>query len=134
MSSAVREFLEMPRVPIDEMEVEALKGEVDGWRTVSDLLPREVFEWMARLHDVVRFTKRNYQGATGILMGFKLEPVEYTVGMTEAAYDTLHGKRVIEDKVLVIPAASVMYIEFIGDTRDYDSERDEAEIGETVLG
>ncbi len=134
MSSEVRDFLEIDKKAVDDMSEAELRAEVSGWRAVFALLPRENLEWMARLHDVVRFTRRNYQGSTGLLLGFKLEPTEFTIGLTETAFDTLHGERIIEDKVLVIPAAAVMYHEFIGDSRPFDSMRQESEIGAETLG
>lgn len=133
MGSVVREFLEIEKRPVNDMALDELSSEVEGWRAVYSFMPREALEWMARLHEVVRFTKRNYQGSVGILLGFKLEATEYTIGLTESAYDTLHGKRIIEDKILVIPAAMVAYTEFIEDSRDFDPLQNEADLAGVSL-
>lgn len=134
MGSEVRDFLDLEKRPTSVMDQDELAAEVEGWRVVFSLLPRETLEWMARLHDVVRFTKRNYQGNAGVLLGFKLECVEYTIGLTEVAFDSLHGKRIVEDKVLVIPAAAVMFMEFIGDVRDFDVAMDDERLAVESLG
>lgn len=130
----MRDFLEVEKRPVSEMDFADISSEVEGWRVVFALLPREVMEWMARLNDVVRFTKRNYQGSTGVLLGFKMEPTEYTIGLTEAGFDSLHGIRIIEDKVLVIPANMVAYSEFIGDTREFTPDETEEELAARSLG
>ena len=134
MTTPIREFLDLERHPVDELTNEELASEVDGWRVVFSLLPREVAEWMARLHGVVRFTKRNYQGSTGVLLGFKLEATEFTIGIVETAFDSLKGERVIEDKILQIPAGAVMYVEFIGDVSPYDSAQTEEALAVETLG
>lgn len=134
MGSEVREFLEVEKRPVSEMASDEMAAELEGWRMVFNMLPHEALQWMARLHGVVRFTKRNYQGSTGLLLGFKLEATEYTIGLTETAWDTLHGRRTVEDKVLVIPAAAVMFVEFIEDVREYDSVLEEQELAAESLG
>lgn len=134
MGTAVRDFLELDKDATAEMGIEDLRSEVDGWRTVFSLLPREVLEMMARLHDVVRFTKRNYTSSVGVLLSFKMEPTEYSIGVRETAFDSLRGVRIVEDKVLVIPEAALMFREFISDTQDADPEQEEAVLAQQTLG
>lgn len=133
MDSPVREFLEVARGPVAELSQDDLISEVEGWRMVFGMLPREVLEWMARLYGEVRFTKRNYQGSVGVLLGFKMEATEFTIGLRESGFDALKGVRVIEDKTLVIPASVVAYAEFIGDIQPYDSLQEDAELGAETL-
>ena len=116
------------------MGLSDLQTECEAWRLVFGLFPRGIKEWVARINDIVRFTRRNYQGSVGVLLGFDLEPTEFRIGLTESAFDTLAGKRIIEDKILVIPAAAVMYHEFINDTQDFDPSTIEPEIGAMELG
>ncbi len=133
MSSAVRDFLEVDKQPIDGLSEAELASEVEGWRFVFGLLPREVIENMARLYGEVRLIKRNYQGGAGILLNFKMEVTEYTIGLQETGFDSIRGKRTIESKQLVIPAAAVMYAEFIEDCVDFEPSTVEAELGEQSL-
>ena len=134
MSDEIRDFLEIEKRPTSEMEPDELSAEILGWRTIFSMLPRECLEWLARLHGVVRFTKRNYQGSTGILVGFKMEATSYSIAIRETAFDSLQGKRVIEDKILDIPAAAVMYAEFIGDVQEYDPMQADQELAEVEIG
>ena len=128
MSDEIRDFLEIEKRPTSEMKEEELASEVEGWRSIFSMLPRECLEWLARLHGVVRFTKRNYQGSTGILIDFKMEATSYSIAVRETAFDSLQGKRIIEDKILDIPAAAVMYAEFIGDVQEYDPMQADEEL------
>lgn len=134
MATAIREFLEAPKVPIAEMSFSDLQVEVEGWRAMFGLLPIEVVTWLTRLQDTVRFTKRNYQGQIGVLLGFKLEATEFSIAIQEVVFDSLSGQRFVEDKVLVIPANAVMFYEFIGDRTEYDPTRVEEELGAEILG
>ena len=134
MSDEIRDFLEIEKRPTSEMEEDELASEVEGWRSIFAMLPRECLEWLARLHGVVRFTKRNYQGSTGILVNFKMEATNYSIAVRETAFDSLQGKRVIEDKILEIPAAAVMYAEFIGDVQEFDPVQADQELAEVEIG
>jgi len=134
MSDEIRDFLEIEKRPTSEMEPDELAAEISGWRSIFAMLPRECLEWLARLHGVVRFTKRNYQGSTGILVDFKMEAVNFSIAIRETAFDSLQGKRVIEDKILDIPAAAVMYAEFIGDVQEYDPMLADQELAEVEIG
>ena len=134
MSEEIRDFLEIEKRPTSEMEPDELSAEISGWRSIFAMLPRECLEWLARLHGVVRFTKRNYQGSTGILVDFKMEAVNFSIAIRETAFDSLQGKRVIEDKILDIPAAAVMYAEFIGDVQEYDPMLADQELAEVEIG
>ena len=134
MSDEIRDFLEIEKRPTSEMEPDELSAEISGWRSIFAMLPRECLEWLARLHGVVRFTKRNYQGSTGILVDFKMEAVNFSIAIRETAFDSLQGKRVIEDKILDIPAAAVMYAEFIGDVQEYDPMLADQELAEVEIG
>lgn len=128
MASTIRDFLEIEKRPVADMSVEDLASECEGWRTVFGLLPRDTLEWMARLHDVIRFTKRNYQSSTGMLVEVKMAPVTFTIALQESAFDALDGKRYIEDKVLVIPANFVAYYECIGDRVEYSLEQEDSDL------
>ena len=134
MSDEIRDFLEIEKRPTSEMEPDELSAEISGWRSIFAMLPRECLEWLARLHGVVRFTKRNYQGSTGILVDFKMEAVNFSIAIRETAFDSLQGKRVIEDKILDIPAAAVMYAEFIGDVQEYDPMLADQELADVEIG
>ena len=134
MGTEVRDFLAFEKSPIVDMSEADLRSECGTWRLVYNMLPREVETWLSRMYDVVRFTRRNYQGSVGILLGFKMEATEYTIGLTESAFDVLRGKRIVEDKLLVIPASAIMYHEFIGETRDYDPSLEESAIAAQEIG
>jgi len=125
MAGEVREFLSMSKASTESMTLDELISECEGWRLVMGMLPREIMEWLARMHEVVRFTKRNYQGHIGVLLGVKFEPTEYVIGLDEAAFDSLHGKRVLESKQITLPASAVMYFECINDSQPYDPDRDD---------
>lgn len=133
MSQEIRTFIELEKAPIFQLKISDLQAEVEGWRMCFAMLPKEALEWMARLHELVRFTKRDYKGSTGLLLGFKLQATEFTIGVVEPGFDTIKGVRTIEDKILVIPAAAVAYTEFIGDVRDYSEVIDEQVLGENSL-
>ncbi len=129
----IREFLALAKPDITDMTLEDLQSEVQGWRTVLGMLPREVFEWLARIHEPIRFIKRNYQGHVGVLLGVSFEPVEYILGLDEAVFDSLKGQRMVESKQLTIPANAVMYFEAIYDARQYDPDADDEELGSMSL-
>jgi len=129
----IREFLALEKPDITDMSLEDLQAEVQGWRTVLGMLPREVFEWLARIHEPIRFIKRNYQGHVGVLLGVSFEPVEYILGLDEAVFDSLKGQRMVESKQLTIPANAVMYFEAIYDARQYDPSADDEELGPMSL-
>ena len=133
MAGEVREFLSMEKAPIESMTLDELISECEGWRLVLGMLPREIMEWLARMHEVVRFTKRNYQGHIGVLLGVKFEPTEYVIGLDEAAFDSLHGRRVLESKQITLPASAVMYFEAINDSQPYDPDRDDEELSVMTL-
>ena len=133
MAGEVREFLSMDKSPTVSMTSEELVSECEGWRLVMGMLPREIMEWLARMHEVVRFTKRNYQGHIGVLLSVKFEPVEYVIGLDEAAFDSLHGIRVLESKQITLPASAIMYFEAIHDSQPYDPDRDDEELSTMTL-
>lgn len=122
MSGEIREFLTAERPTISGMSQDDLAAEVEGWRIVMALLPLDIYEWLARMHEVVRFTKRNYTGHVGVLLGVRFEPVEYTIGVRETAFSGLTGKRMVEDKTMTLPAASIMFFEAINDVQDFDPQ------------
>lgn len=135
MGSMIRDFLEIPKVEIGKMTPEQLAMEVEGWRAVIGTLPPEIMQWMARMHEMCRFTLRNYQGHAGILIGVKFEAVEYTVYEQALAFDPILGNQVVEDKEVVIPSAGVSFIEFINDKSPYSRATEDEEIGkQPVLG
>jgi len=127
MPSEIREFLAVDKQPVAEMSLEDLQAEVEGWRLVTGMLPIDVYQWLARMHEVVRITQRNYTGHVGILLGVKFEVTEYTLGLRETAFDQLRGRRIVEDKTLTIPANAVLFYEAIEDQVDFDpAAEDEA--------
>jgi len=129
----IRDFLALEKPDVEGMSDDDIRAEVEGWRTVISMLPREVFEWLARIHEPIRFIKRNYQGHVGVLLGVTFEPVEYVLGLDEAVFDSLRGQRMVESKQLTIPANAVMYFEAIYDARQYDPSADDEELGEMSL-
>jgi len=133
MAGEVREFLSMSKASTESMSLEELVSECEGWRLVMGMLPREIMEWLARMHEVVRFTKRNYQGHIGVLLGVKFVADEYVIGLDEAAFDSLHGRRVLESKQITLPASAVMYFECINDSQPYDPDRDDEELSVMTL-
>lgn len=135
MSSMIRDFLEIPKVDIGEMTPEQLAMEVEGWRAVMGTLPPEVMQWLARMHEMCRFTLRNNQGHAGILIGVKFEAKEFTVYEQALAFDPILGNQVVEDKEVVIPSTGVSFIEFINDKTPYSRAAEDREIAEqNVLG
>ena len=86
------------------------------------------------MYEPVRFMKRNYQGSIGVLIGYKLEAVEFTIGVRESGFDSLRGVKVIENKELVIPANMVAYTEWIGEVLDETAPSTEAQLGQEILG
>lgn len=133
MSDEIREFIGLDKPPIEGMEISDLRSEVDGWRVCFEMLPQEALEWMCRLNELVRFTKRDYKGAVGVLLGFRLEAVEFTIGVIEPGFDSIKGVRTLEKKTLVIPASGVAYKEFLSDVQDYADAVDEQQLGDTEL-
>lgn len=133
MESPVRTFLSLDKPEISEMDSEQLAMEVEGWRTVMGMLPRDILEWLARHHEVIKFTLRNYTGHAGLLLSVKFEPVEYILATREQGFDSLRGKRTIEDKTLTLPASAVLLFESIEEQRDFDPEKDEAKLAGVSL-
>ena len=125
MSGEVRDFLTAERPTISGMSLEDLASEVEGHRLVASMLPREVYEWLARMHETVRITRRNWTGSVGVLLGVKFEPVEYTVGVMERGFDALRGRQIIEDKIVTLPASAVMLFETIGEVTEYDPQAED---------
>lgn len=107
--------------------------EVEGWRAVMGTLPVEQVQWLARMHEEVRFTLRNYTNHAGILLGVKLEPVEYTVYEQALAFDSIRGMQMLEDKEVRIPANGVAYIEFVDDAKPWTKDDEDADLAKTSL-
>lgn len=133
MGSEVREFLAVEKAPVAGLTLEELQSEVEGWRTVTAMMPLDIYQWLARMHEIIRITQRNYTGHVGILLGVKFEITEYTIGLRETAFDTLRGKRIVEDKTLTIPANAVLFFEAIEDQKDYDPDAEDAALAEQEL-
>lgn len=133
MSSEVRDFLSVDKGPVVDMTLEELHSEVEGWRMVTAMLPLDIYQWLARMHEVVRLTQRNYNGHLGVLLGVKFEVTEYTLGLRETAFDPLRGRRMVEDKVLTIPANAVLFFEAIEDQTDYDPADEDAALAKQEL-
>ena len=85
------------------------------------------------MHEIIRITQRNYTGHVGVLLGVKFEVVEYTLGLEEAAFDSLRGRRIVEQKTLVIPANAVLFYESIEDQRDFDPDKADQELAAVEL-
>lgn len=115
------------------MSIEELQAEVEGWRMVTAMLPLDIYQWLARMHEIVRITQRNYAGHVGILLGVKFEVTEYTIGLREKAFDSLRGRQIVEDKTLVIPASSVLFYESIDDQKEYDQEAEDEALKQQEL-
>ena len=133
MSSEIRQFLQLPKEDIATMSQEDLAMEVEGWRAVMGTLPVEQVQWLARMHEEVRFTLRNYTNHAGILLGVKLEPVEYTVYEQALAFDSIRGMQMLEDKEVRIPANGVAYIEFVDDAKPWTKDDEDADLAKTSL-
>ena len=133
MESPVRTFLTLEKPEVGEMSAEDLAIEVEGWRAVMGMLPREILEWLARHHEICRFTLRNYSGHLGLLLNVKFEPVEYVLGTREAAFDSLRGVRLVENKTMTIPASTVLLFESIEEQADYNPETEETALAKVSL-
>ncbi len=119
MSGEIREFLQLPKGEVGEMSESELALEVEGWRAVVGVLPQNILQWMARMHEMCRFTLRNYTGHAGVLLGVEFEAVKYTVYERGIAFDSISGKQMLEEKEVVIPASGVSFIEFIDDANEF---------------
>ena len=133
MESPVRTFLTIEKPEVGDMDAESLAIEVEGWRAVMGMLPREILEWLARHHELCRFTLRNYNGHLGLLLNVKFEPVEYVIGTREAAFDSLRGVRLVEQKTMTIPASTVLLFESIEEQSEYSPETEEKELAKMSL-
>ncbi len=127
MSGEIRDFLQLEKGPTSEMSVTDLALEVEGWRAVVGTMPPNILQWMARMHEMCRFTLRNYQGHAGVLIGVEFEAVKYTVYERGIAFDSISGKQMLEEKEVVIPASGVSFIEFIDDANEF-SRKDENDL------
>ena len=133
MPSPIRDFLQIDQMSTNEMSNEELRAEVEGWRMVISMVPNNVLEWVARLREIVRFTNRRYEGNVGVLLSFKMEPTEFTIGLQSLAWDSIKGRNMLESKTLVIPTGALMYQEFIDDIAEFNQVDDEEELGAQSL-
>lgn len=133
MSGEIRDFLQLPKGEVGEMSASELAMEVEGWRAVVGTLPPNIMMWMARMHEMCRFTLRNYQGHAGVLVAVEFEAVKYTVHERGIAFDSISGKQMLEEKEVVIPASGVSFIEFIDDANEFSRADEDALIAEQSL-
>lgn len=133
MSGEIRDFLQLEKGDPSQMSIAELALEVEGWRAVVGTLPPNILQWMARMHEMCRFTLRNYQGHAGVLIGVEFEAVKYTVYERGISFDSISGKQMLEEKEVVIPASGVSFIEFIDDANEFSRADEDKLIGASSL-
>ena len=129
MGTPLEELLQKPLPEIKGMSKDALRLEVELWRTIFGQLPEEVRDSVARIGGLVRVVRRDYKGTLGIWQLPKLEATELRVLTREKFYDGNVGRYYWEDKLVYVPQSAVMFMEFLSER---DLAVDEAITGEEV--
>ena len=81
------------------------------WSWLGD----DVKYFLLRIGSTVRAVRRDYRGSTGELGEVKFIPHEFEIATYEKRYNETDGKYYYETKVVKIPAAAVMFFEFISE-------------------
>ena len=117
---AIKDFLTLDHASLEDMTLDDLKAECAGWRVVTSMLPSDVLLWVSRLGEPFRVITRKYEGKAGILTNVVFGVESYSLELTEAGFDALHGQRIVESKVLEISHDAVLYVEDILDSQAFD--------------
>lgn len=130
---ALKEFLQAERSSTDDMSIEELQSEVQGFRAMVEVMPPEILEWMCRIGEPFRVVTRKYEAKTGVLTHVSMEPKDFTLLLVETGFDMLRGTRTIEEKRLTIGPEIVAYYEDVYDIGDYEDWQAEQALASQTL-
>jgi len=127
MEATINQFIEELKTPVKSMTVKKLREREETWRALWSWLPDDVKYFVLRIGSTVRAVRRDYKGTFGELGEVKFVPSEFEIATYEKRYNELDGKYYYETKVVKIPAAAVMFFEFVSE-QELAEEVDKYEI------
>jgi len=120
MEASISQFIEELKTPVKSMSVTKLREREEIWRALWSWLGDDVKYFVLRIGSQVRAVRRDYKGSTGELGEVKFVPSEFEIATYEKRYNETDGKYYYETKVVKIPAAAIMFFEFISEQESAD--------------
>jgi len=115
MEASISQFIEELKTPIKKMSPKKLREREEIWRALWSWLSDDVKFFLLRIGSQVRAVRRDYRGTLGELGEVKFAPSEFEIATYEKRYNETDGKYYYETKVVKIPAAAIMFFEFISE-------------------
>ena len=115
MEATIQQFLEEMKVHPGKLGIKKLREREGIWRALWSWLGDEAKFDLLRVGSVVRLVRRDYKGVVGQLGQIKFEPSEYELTVFEKVYNYNDGKYYYESKTVQIPAAAIMWKEYVSE-------------------
>ena len=115
MEATIQQFLEEMKVHPGKLGIKKLREREGIWRALWSWLGDEAKFDLLRVGSVVRLVRRDYKGVLGQLGQIKFEPSEYELTVYEKVYNYNDGKYYYESKTVQIPAAAIMWKEYVSE-------------------
>jgi len=115
MALQAQDFLRGMQTPVSKFKLSELQEREEFWRALWSWIPEDVKYFVLRIGQLVRIVRRDYKGSIGELGEVKFEAKELELAVYEKQYNYNDGKYYYERKVIKIPYAAVMWLEFISE-------------------
>ena len=115
MEASISQFVEEMKAPIKSMSITKLREREEIWRALWSWIGDDVKYFVLRVGTQVRAIRRDYKGSLGELGEEKFVPSEFNIATYEKRFSQTYGKYFYETKVQKIPAAAIMYFEFVSE-------------------
>jgi len=115
MEATIQQFVDEIQTPIGKLGIKKLREREGIWRALWSWLGDDVKFDLLRIGSVVRLVRRDYKGQVGQLGQIKFEASEYELTVFEKVYNYNDGKYYYESKTVQIPAAAIMWKEYVSE-------------------
>lgn len=121
------------RQPLEEMDEDALRSELNAYRILWDWLPETVKYHMTRIGILCFAVGRDYKVREGVFMQPEFELVKIHLDIEEVINDYTRGKIFVVHKLSEIPLSNLVQLDFVADKIEVDKselERANADVAQ----
>ena len=113
MEASISQFIQEMKTSPKKLGIKKLRQREEIWRALWSWLNDEAKFDLLRIGSMVRMVRRDYKGVLGELGQITFEPSIYEITVYEKVYNYNDGKYYYESKVIQIPAAAIMWKEYV---------------------
>lgn len=124
MEASISQFIEEMKTSPKKLGIKKLRQREEIWRALWSWLNDEAKFDLLRIGSIVRMVRRDYKGVLGELGQIKFVADEYEITVLEKVYNYNDGKYYYESKVIQIPAAAIMWKEYVTEQELVEEEEE----------